>query len=1149
MPDNVPVPVFNEPLLESPKIGQINTGSAQNTYLTLLETMDYKDEILEKAWRGLVETNPVSVLQQPQQLEGKIYKDALIERAFTVAFEKQPWALADLAPLLKGKPYENQMLDQALEHTAVADPQTLFRNPQLLEGRGNKDALLEKAFRAAIAEKPWLVFNNINLLGEKYKEEILETAFRATVATQPTLVLDHEDLLQGKNYKDEVLEKASRSAADIEPGRLIVDFPKVFSNKTYGAALLETAFRHAADKDPVTVVRHASLLDGHSYKDEIVEKAFGKVADQYPQKLLYMANLLKDKPYRDYVLQKALYACVDKNPESVLENSALFKGKNFENALVEAALRKMADRPEALLSNAPYLENKPYKDALLENAFCTLSERNPGAVLQWSKLLAGKPYEAEMLEKAFKDAAVNEPSLVLENVKLLDKKNYRDAVVETAFRTAAARQPEIVLHFQGMLKETRYGDAVMQEAFEYLAAHQPRTVVEFAALLENKPYKIALLEKTAQTALDHEPRLVLDQAKNLDGSAHKEALVEAAFQKCAASNPFAVLEHADLLEGKSYKEDVLEKSFRAASASRNAQISDIFESIVEVLQPGANKKTHPLDYAYLLEGKSYKDEIIKNIFATANIPTILKYQHLFAGQSYECDMWEKVMPALSEERGVNIIVRLFNEAHDAPNEKRFATLNHLNASQEFNILTIGRQEAYTSTYNSVLDDMLTKLKQNKQSLMDVIKPEQGERLAVFLEGAASYNRMEEVLRFIPQNKLASIVHSMAEHAANEPDLRYIATLSSMMISLTGNPAMRHMLEQEVKTHYDAASKKALTATTPEEKEEAAKVRDKFGILASAYVKNGEAVSPDMKPFFLGMAANAKYSMPDVSGVPYQKLVDAKGVCNQLMVFSNDGESIANNDGQHSFEHWKATYEGKAGWKTEDKGSYIEVSSTGGHVPVHIFANKPDSRDDGLAAINKELAARQGTATPSFQVFVGRGHSTHSHEYIPLINDQMHVIELGSCHGFGNLEKVLERSPNAQIIATQRTGSMYVNDPLLFHINESINKNGAITWSSEQQRLDGLSSSHAHDYMLPDKDIPLIMLKRYKELHKDYIGEPQGKHEVIGMAQGVVEPVLQPMMEGGMRHPVRDVGGLDMPVPTNGILNGRHPAQRALQGRM
>jgi hypothetical protein len=154
------------------------------------------------------------------------------------------------------------------------------------------------------------------------------------------------------------------------------------------------------------------------------------------------------------------------------------------------------------------------------------------------------------------------------------------------------------------------------------------------------------------------------------------------------------------------------------------------------------------------------------------------------------------------------------------------------------------------------------------------------------------------------------------------------------------------------------------------------------------------------------------------------------------------------------------------------------------LPVTIYANKPDRRDEGLEAINQDLAKLQKKGKPSFQVFVGRGHSYHADEYLPLIEPSMNLVHLGSCGGYHNISRVLSESPEAVIISSKQRGSMVVNDPLLFNINESILQSGSVNWNEQQVKLAHFGSADKDSYLLPHKNVDLMMQKKYNELIKE-----------------------------------------------------------------
>ena len=53
--------------------------------------------------------------------------------------------------------------------------------------------------------------------------------------------------------------------------------------------------------------------------------------------------------------------------------------------------------------------------------------------------------------------------------------------------------------------------------------------------------------------------------------------------------------------------------------------------------------------------------------------------------------------------------------------------------------------------------------------------------------------------------------------------------------------------------------------------------------------------------------------------------------------------------------------------------------------------------------------------------------------------------------------------------------MYINDPLLFSINNKIRTEGSVSWPEQQAKLDARHSDKARAYVLPDKNITAMTL--------------------------------------------------------------------------
>ena len=130
----------------------------------------------------------------------------------------------------------------------------------------------------------------------------------------------------------------------------------------------------------------------------------------------------------------------------------------------------------------------------------------------------------------------------------------------------------------------------------------------------------------------------------------------------------------------------------------------------------------------------------------------------------------------------------FNVLHEEPNGVRFKGLNYLTAAQKYDIITLGRSEVYTSTYNALVTSLLEDLRRDKKFLTDVLSPEQLKRAGIFLEAAASYKRLDEVIKVIPEPALKNILNEMVKDVADENTGPSAAnTLIASMLALKGSP--------------------------------------------------------------------------------------------------------------------------------------------------------------------------------------------------------------------------------------------------------------------------------------------------------------------------------------------------------------------------
>ena len=166
---------------------------------------------------------------------------------------------------------------------------------------------------------------------------------------------------------------------------------------------------------------------------------------------------------------------------------------------------------------------------------------------------------------------------------------------------------------------------------------------------------------------------------------------------------------------------------------------------------------------------------------------LLDHPEYLEGKPYK----EEVLEKAKRSDDASTAIFNFNQAHEEVNATRFASLKNVSPAQEFDMLTLAKDDTYPSTYNGILTDMLGKLKQNHQTLGDVTTPAQQENMGSFLQGAASYGRSDEALNVIPADKRPGVIKELADNAAVGSDLSSLGAMSHVMGSDKGQDATRH----------------------------------------------------------------------------------------------------------------------------------------------------------------------------------------------------------------------------------------------------------------------------------------------------------------------------------------------------------------------
>lgn len=443
------------------------------------------------------------------------------------------------------------------------------------------------------------------------------------------------------------------------------------------------------------------------------------------------------------------------------------------------------------------------------------------------------------------------------------------------------------------------------------------------------------------------------------------------------------------------------------------------------------------------------------------------------------ETWDKAFKY--EVTGVQI-----NDLHELPDKQRFANLKNMSATRLYELITFGREEMYTSTYKGVFKELQAKLEDENKNLFDVADPRYPQSVAIFLEEAATYNNLKETLPFIPKEKWGDILKTFGSKI-EDGNVSYAVTLAEIA---------KAMPDPEAKEEIRCFIQQKFSGTLP------GKAKDTYGLLANYY----NSITPSGQSTIDLEGKQGMYTLPPMDSLGKEALLGKDGIHRQLVVFSED------EDGKDSYASFIKRYQNNDKYKVTEEEGYIKITALKpAGTKMEMYANKPDhSPEEILKGITgNPLPNRQNV---EFDAVIHRGHSYNLEDTLPYIGKDTRFIYLGSCGGYDDLQNVLKLSPHAQVIATREIGTMNVNDPLLYHINESIRTEQDVNWKKEQTYLDGLASEGKHGYILPHRNNVLMMQQQLNKLDR------MRDRLEISMPRQEHQPRHTPMAANDVIHP-------------------------------
>jgi hypothetical protein len=412
-----------------------------------------------------------------------------------------------------------------------------------------------------------------------------------------------------------------------------------------------------------------------------------------------------------------------------------------------------------------------------------------------------------------------------------------------------------------------------------------------------------------------------------------------------------------------------------------------------------------------------------------------------------------------ENKAKENFVNTINGLHTETAEVRFRCIQNLTAEELYYLAVSSDGSIYTSSFvKGVYPLMMKKINNRGDSLLLSLHFDKYRKL---IKMSAGYNTLGNFLGTFPKSS-----NSSQEDPAN-----------MLMKAFVKNLEKAEGLEDGV----DVADSYASIADTLGlvANEMLKNIQDNYQRNASQGNKRGMAIYNILYKLFLsadttkGIDLTKELGIPPVYEMPYKSLVNDSGKVVMQVFFYGD------KDGQGIFKGFVNMFS-NTNWKTTSTDKWVCMSSVKGK-PVSIYANKPLPEEGGEdEAAQKELCEylEKNKFYPS--ITIHRGHSYYADATIEQMFPSSKIVFLGSCGGYHLIHDVLEKAPDAHIIASKQIGATEVNRPFFQLLTEKIRNGNNIDWIPFWKELDKMVvAKEFEDYIPPYKNLGALFIKAYK----------------------------------------------------------------------
>jgi hypothetical protein len=510
------------------------------------------------------------------------------------------------------------------------------------------------------------------------------------------------------------------------------------------------------------------------------------------------------------------------------------------------------------------------------------------------------------------------------------------------------------------------------------------------------------------------------------------------------------------------------------SASNNrlgAVIRSIDDPLVKTISKMARSKSGRLYFPFLdniVKGKMTFEELdaVKDD-SIAYYKLMVKTQMDYVSRAVNKDtaFGFNDLRIMLQKKAETVFINTINGLHEVDNPAvRFEIIQQLNAQELYYTAVLTDGVIYTSSFTKgVYPLMMQRINQRGDSLLELLKFDNYRR---FIKMAAGYNTLGNFLSSFPKSE--SVDHAKILMRAFVSNLEKTDSLedgvdvadSYASIAETLKPVADEML-QNVKLNFKRNADRFLRTNDPVSQ----RGMYIYNILEKLFLSADSANKIDL---------TKELGIPPVYEVTNKSLQNDSGrVIIQVFFYGEKSDMGIFNDFISRFRN--------ANWKLSINEFWATAVSLKGK-PITIYANRAlpkETSEDEKA--QKELCdyLKKNKINPT--ITIHRGHSYTAPYTIEQMFPSSKIVFLGSCGGYHLIHDVLEKAPDAHIIASKQIGKTRINQPFFDLLKDDMQLGKSVDWIPFWKRFKDRTGNADgfEDYIPPYKNLGAIYIKAYK----------------------------------------------------------------------